>query len=132
MVQLLSKSMILTQKQVNLKKGTTTLKGEIVNLKKTIEYQKYELARLDNEQDLLRKTGKEKEEKLLQLNISLQKTNKEFKSEFDDILSNQKTEITEQGCGLEDQTKVVGIWKKHKTNNNCKRRCYTSFTKTRI
>ena len=128
MVQLLSKSMILTQKQVNLKKGTTTLKGEIVNLKKTIEDQKSKLAALDNEQDLMRKTGQEKEDKLLQLNISLQKTNKELKSEFDVILSKQKTEITAkddviktlQRRGLEDKTKVEDILEKHKKEKTAK------------
>ena len=80
----------INSKANKLKKETTTC--EIVNLKKTIEDQKSKLAALDNEQDLMRKTGQEKADKLLQLNILLQKTNIELKSEFDVILSKQKTE----------------------------------------
>ena len=42
----------------------------------------------------MRKTKKEKEDKLLQLNVSLQKTNKELRHKFNVTLSKQKTEIT--------------------------------------
>ena len=44
--------------------------------RKQLKIKKSKLAVLDKKQDLMRKTEKEKEDKLLQLNVLLQKTNK--------------------------------------------------------
>ena len=58
------------------------MKDEIANLKKTIEDQTAKIGKIDNEQDLLRKTAKWKEDQMVQQNNSLQKINTELKSEF--------------------------------------------------